>query len=139
MKRDPMAGITGNETMIGTGVRVKGNLSSEHDIVIDGTLTGNVKTKGAITVGVNAHVSGNLTARDVGVAGQLHGDVKAANQTTIAETGRVIGSITTTHLTIAHGGIFVGASTMPLPETASETIEPTITPVEELPDSPGNS
>lgn len=139
MKRDQMAGITGNETMIGTGVRVKGNLSSEHDIVIDGSLTGNVKTKATITIGVNAHVTGNLTARDVGVAGQLHGDAKAANQTAIAETGRVIGNITSTHLAIAHGGIFVGTSIMPLPETAVDTIEPSIAAAEESIDSPENS
>ncbi len=122
MKTDQLTGITGNETMIGTGVRVKGNLSSEHDIIIDGTLSGHVKTKGAITIGVNAHVVGNLTARDIALAGRLEGDVKAANQTTLTETWRLTGNITTTHLGIAHGAIFIGNVTMPLPEAARESL-----------------
>lgn len=121
MRTDQLTGMAGNETTIGTGVRVKGNLSSEHDIIIDGTLGGHVKTKGAITVGVNAHIVGNLTARDIAIAGQVEGDSKAANQTTLTETARLTGNITTTHLAIAHGAIYIGSITMPLPEAAAET------------------
>ncbi len=130
MRKETIIGITGNETIIGSGVRVKGNLASEHDIIIDGSLSGNVKTKGAITVGVNGIIKGNLAARDVSIAGQLDGDIKSSNQVSIGETGRVRGNIHCGELSVATGAVFMGTSIMAMPEMAADNPpvdEPTAT------------
>lgn len=123
MRKDQIIGITGNETIIGAGVRVKGNLSSEHDMIIDGLLVGNIKTKGAINLGVNSVVKGNLTARDVSVSGQLDGDIKATNQAAISETGRVRGNIACSEIAIASGGVFMGTNIMTTAESTGELAE----------------
>jgi cytoskeletal protein CcmA (bactofilin family) len=112
MRKEQIIGITGNETIIGAGVRVKGNLTSEHDMIIDGMLVGNVKTKGAITVGVNSIIKGNLVGRDITVSGQLEGDIKASNLAAIGETGRVRGNIACSEIAIASGAIFLGTNVM---------------------------
>lgn len=130
MRKETIIGITGNETVIGAGVRVKGNLTSEHDMIIDGSLTGNVKTKGAISVGVNGIIKGNLLGRDITVAGQLEGDIKASNNVVLAETGRVRGNIASSDLAIASGAVFVGTSIMALAEIKAEAVS------EEAPDAP---
>ena len=123
MRKEQVIGITGNETIIGAGVKVKGNLASEHDMIIDGFLVGNVKTKGALTVGVNSVIKGNLVARDVTVSGQLDGDIKASNLAAITETGRVRGNIACSEIAIASGAIFLGTNVMAFAEPAQPLTE----------------
>lgn len=124
MRKETIIGITGNETIIGSGVKVKGNMSSEHDIIIDGQLSGNVKTKGALTIGVNALIKGNIAARDVSISGQLDGDTKASNHVAISETGRVLGNIACGEISIASGGVFMGTSVMAMPRMTEQEVEP---------------
>jgi cytoskeletal protein CcmA (bactofilin family) len=66
---DDALGVAGADTVIGTGVTVTGDVSSESDIVIDGTLRGSVKAGGNVTIGVNAQVNGNVAGTNVTVAG----------------------------------------------------------------------
>ncbi|HSX15140.1 MAG TPA: polymer-forming cytoskeletal protein [Candidatus Saccharimonadales bacterium] len=126
MRKESIVGIVGNETIIGSGVSVKGNLTSEHDIIVDGTISGNIKTKGSLSVGVNANIKGNLIGRDVTVAGQIEGDVKAANHVSIQETGRVNGNIASGSIAISTGGVFIGTSIMT--STPSELQPPADSP-----------
>jgi cytoskeletal protein CcmA (bactofilin family) len=112
---DDALGVAGAETIIGTGVTVRGNLASESDITIDGLLTGDIKTQGDVTVGVNAQIEANIEATNVTVAGSLKGDVTASGEATIRETGQVKGDIRAAGLAIASGGIFIGRSIMKPP------------------------
>ncbi len=111
-KRHDLMGVAGADTVIGSGVKLRGNLVSEGDIIVDGTLAGNIKTRGNLTIGVNAHVTGDVIADNLTVAGLLEGHVRAADATTIAETGQVKGDITTGRMRIDMGGIFIGISKM---------------------------
>ena len=132
MRKEQIIGITGNETIIGAGVKVKGNLTSEHDMIIDGMLVGNIKTKGALTLGVNSVVKGNLAARDVTISGQLDCDIKASNLAAITETGRVRGNIACNEIAIASGAIFLGTNVMTMVEPAQPLVEePTASSSEE--------
>jgi len=123
MRKEQVIGITGNETIIGAGVKVKGNLTSEHDMIIDGILVGNIKTKGALTVGVNSIIKGNLVGRDITISGQLDGDIKATNLAAITETGRVRGNIACSEIAIASGAIFLGTNIMTMVEPAQSLSE----------------
>lgn len=111
-RRNDLLGVAGAETIIGTGVKLRGNLASEGDILVDGTLAGNIKTRGNLNIGVNAHVTGDVSAESVTVAGQLDGNIRAADATTIAETGQITGDIITTRLHVGMGAIFIGTSKM---------------------------
>jgi cytoskeletal protein CcmA (bactofilin family) len=122
---DDALGVVGAETVIGTGVVVRGNLSSESDIVIDGTLEGNVKAGGNVTIGVNASVKGDIEATNATVAGALRGNITVEGEASILETGQVRGNIKSAGLAITSGGIFIGRSLMEsaphlLPEAEAE-------------------
>lgn len=112
---DDALGVTGAETVIGTGVTIKGNLISESDITIDGNLVGTVKTQGDVTIGVNAEIKGPVEALNITVAGTVHGDLRAEGTATIRETGHVQGDIQASGLAITAGGVFSGRSTMAAP------------------------
>ena len=110
--------VAGSETIIGTGVKVKGSLYSEGDITVDGHLEGDIRAAGNVTVGVNAVIKAKVAGDNVSIAGDLVGNVTAQGQTTITETGHLQGDITTNGIVINAGGLFQGKITMTIEETA---------------------
>ena len=117
-------GVTGAETIIGTGVVVHGNLSSESDIIVDGAVTGSISTGGDVTLGVNAQVKGDLTGTNISVAGALTGNITAGGEATIRETGHVKGDIKSTGLAITSGAVFIGRSIMQAPPRLGDNEAP---------------
>jgi len=109
-RRDDVLGVTGADTVIGAGVVVHGTLTSDGDVVVDGTFDGDIKTTGDVTLGVNARVKATVHGLNITVAGELHGNIVAEGETTIRETGHVTGDITAAGLAIVSGGMFSGHS-----------------------------
>jgi cytoskeletal protein CcmA (bactofilin family) len=120
-RRDDVLGVTGDETIIGSGVVAQGSLDSEGDIFIDGTFTGGIKAKGDVSLGVNAKVKGDIEARNVSVEGTLNGNILAEGEASIGETAHVSGDISCISLGISHGGVFVGRSKMQAPPSLNKT------------------
>lgn len=114
-RQGDILGVTGADTVIGTGVVALGSLKSEGDVTVDGMLTGDITAQGDVTLGVNAVVKGDVSGQNVIVAGALDGDVTAAGEAMIRETGRVTGDISAISLAIQSGGLFMGRSRMQLP------------------------
>lgn len=111
-KKDDFNGQAGPDTIIGSNVKIKGNLVSEGDVTIDGVMNGNVKAGGNIMLGSNGRISGNLIGHGITIAGSITGSIAASEDTTITATGEVIGDITTNTLQIDRGALFNGVSKM---------------------------
>ena len=133
---DDALGVAGAETVIGTGVTVHGNLTSESDIVIDGNLDGQIKTAGNVTLGINAVVKANVQAANVTIAGSLKGNINAEGETTILETGHVDGDIHSIGLAISSGGVFSGRSIMEAPPRLGQDPEPGLAANDPEPEPP---
>lgn len=117
------------ETIVGTSVKLKGNLKSDGDVIIDGIVTGEVKTKGSVKIGKNANIVANIKAKDVSIAGAVQGNVEATDRLEIAETGKILGDISANVLSIAPGAVFSGKSQMI--EVHQETVAEPVAEVEE--------
>jgi cytoskeletal protein CcmA (bactofilin family) len=117
-------GVAGAETIIGTGVTLKGTLKSQSDIMIDGHLAGDIQAEGDVTVGVNAVIDANITAANVTIAGRLNGHIAASGSASILQTGNVKGDITATGLAISAGAVFIGRSNMSSPPELTPPEEP---------------
>lgn len=102
----------GAETIVGTSVKLKGNLKSDGDIIIDGIVTGELKTKGSVVIGENANVVANIKAGNVSISGAVQGNIEAADRLDITQSGRVLGDIAANVLSIAPGAMFSGKSQM---------------------------
>ncbi len=66
----------GSTTIIGAGTTITGNISSNADIRIDGTLKGNISSKAKILIGADGVVEGDVVGKQADVLGKVTGVVK---------------------------------------------------------------
>lgn len=126
--------VKGAETVVGTSVKLKGNLKSEGNITINGSVNGEVRTKSDVIIGGSAEVKANIVARNANVSGIIQGNIKVENELKITETGKVFGDIEAKVLNIASGAVFSGRSMMidVLPEEENFAPEEQLIEEEEL-------
>ena len=115
----------GAETIVGTSVKLKGNIKSDGDILVDGVITGELKTKGSVVIGKNANILASIKASNISISGMVQGNVVATDRLEITETGKVLGDISANILSISPGAIFTGKSQM-ADVHAEKEIEPVI-------------
>lgn len=123
-RRQDLLGVSTADTVIGSSVKLKGNVASDGDIAIDGHLIGNVKSGGNVTIGVNARIAGDVIGINVMIAGRLEGSIKSTDNTSLLETAQVNGDITTGTLQVSLGAVFIGNNRMKAAE-ATEVLERT--------------
>src|SRR5579885_2327811 len=94
----------------GAGLRVKGEVTGEENLQIDGTLEGSVHLEHhRVTVGAGAQVNADIVAREVVVYGSVKGNLRARDRIEIKKDGSVIGDLTTARIMIEDGAYFKGA------------------------------
>lgn len=102
----------GNETIIAQGVKVEGDFHSQGDVTIDGEVTGSVETTAALTIGQQARIEADVSARSAVVAGHIKGNVRATESLELLTTSIVEGDIQTENLSVASGAVVNGKVTM---------------------------
>jgi cytoskeletal protein CcmA (bactofilin family) len=66
----------GGATLVSAGTTLKGDISSNSDLRIDGTIIGNVTSTAKIVIGANGVVEGNVSGNQADVVGKITGDIK---------------------------------------------------------------
>ena len=95
---------------LGASLHVKGEISGNEDLYIDGTVEGVVQLgEGKLTVGATANVTADIIAREVVVCGKVKGNVHAKGKIEIKKDGSVIGDLTTAQIIIEDGAYFKGS------------------------------
>ncbi len=64
-------------TLIGTGTTVKGDISSNSDLRIDGTIVGNINCSSKIIVGASGMVEGDISGNQADIVGKVSGNIRA--------------------------------------------------------------
>jgi len=94
---------------LGSTIVVKGEITSDEDLQIDGKVEGNISVRGnRLTVGRTAQLNSEITAREVIVYGNASGNLRARDRVEIKKDGQVIGDITTSRISIEDGAYFKG-------------------------------
>lgn len=96
------------ETVVGPSVHVEGDFSSEGNILVKGSVAGNVKTSKLLTVQEGARISANVRAGDASIAGEINGNVTADNKVELSSTARVLGDIVCKVLAVEAGALVHG-------------------------------
>lgn len=112
------------QSVITAGLHVTGNLASGGELLVDGSVTGDVHVRG-LTIGPAGKVEGKIVAEEITVSGAVEGQI-SAKTVTIGRTARVTGDVLHDVLSIESGAEFQGrcqrrpASELEVPKTASQ-------------------
>src|SRR5580692_1388205 len=67
--------------VIGKSVQIRGEVRGSEDLMVDGHVEGTITLiESRLTIGPNAHVAANVSAKDVILLGQLSGNVTATGK-----------------------------------------------------------
>ena len=64
-------------TLISHGTTLKGDISSNSDLRIDGTIIGNVQSSAKIVIGANGIVEGDIIGNQADIVGKVTGNIRA--------------------------------------------------------------
>lgn len=82
------------------------------NLKISGKFTGNLTTKGTLTIGTTADVEANINGENIIIAGKVKGEVVATKMLVLMPTAMLRGNIATPKLNIVEGAIFEGSCKM---------------------------
>ncbi len=102
-------------TVIGKDAVVKGELTSQNDMLIEGRVEGKIRGAHRVVIGESGNVQAQVHASIVSVRGEVHGDCEASKKVEIAATGKVFGNISAETIVVAEGATFRGSSRMTKP------------------------
>jgi cytoskeletal protein CcmA (bactofilin family) len=101
---------TDNSTinLLSNGTDITGDIKSNGDIRIDGTLKGNLNTKGKVVIGPTGKVCGEVICKNSEVSGIVEGKITVGQLLNLKASSKILGDIVTVKLSIEPGAIFSG-------------------------------
>ncbi|HOF21617.1 MAG TPA: polymer-forming cytoskeletal protein [Bacteroidales bacterium] len=103
--------------LISSGTDITGDIKSGGDLRIDGTLNGNLNTKGKVVIGPTGKVNGEVVCKNSEVSGIVEGKITVHQLLILKVSSKILGDIVTAKLSIEPGAIFSGNCKMSDNET----------------------
>jgi cytoskeletal protein CcmA (bactofilin family) len=98
---------------IGKSISIKGDLTGNEDMVIEGKVEGKVDLpNNQLTVGANGTVRAEISAKAIVVVGRVAGNVHGTERVEIQGSGVVEGDVSAPRLVVAEGAVLNGAIKM---------------------------
>jgi cytoskeletal protein CcmA (bactofilin family) len=94
--------------LISNGTDITGDIKSSGDIRIDGSLTGNLNTKGKVVIGTTGKVKGEVICKNSEVSGFIEGKITVGQLLNLKASSKINGDIVTSKLSIEPGAVFSG-------------------------------
>src|SRR5271167_3653180 len=109
----------GSHSIVGKLLVVKGEISGNEALVVDGDVEGSITLHGQrLTVRPNGRIRGNIEARHVILHGRVEGDIQASDRVELFRTASLTGDISTARISIEEGAFLKGKLDIKKPETA---------------------
>ncbi len=94
---------------IGPSITIKGEVSGEEDLLIQGAVEGSVDLgQHAVVVGKEGRVKANINGRLVTVEGEVEGDLRAQEQIVLRPSAKVKGDLAAPRVVLEDGARFRG-------------------------------
>ena len=94
--------------LISIGTDITGDVRSNGDIRIDGSLSGNLNTKGKVVIGATGKVKGEVICKNSEIAGIIEGKITVGQLLNLKASSKIYGDIVTSKLSIEPGAVFSG-------------------------------
>jgi cytoskeletal protein CcmA (bactofilin family) len=107
-----MAKITENDhnviNLIGSGTEITCDVNCSGDVRIDGTLNGNLRTKGKVVIGETGNAKGEVSCKNADISGKMEGRIIVSELLSLKPSSIISGDIVTIRLAIEPGAKFTG-------------------------------
>lgn len=106
---------------IGKSVCMKGEITGDEDLTIEGKVEGKIELKNHdLVIGSSAQIRAEVTAKNVEIIGSVVGNVIASERVEIREVGSLEGDIVAPRVNIVDGAHFKGSVDMAKPTATTE-------------------
>ena len=103
---------TESTSNIGKGATITGDIETQGNIRVEGTVKGNITSKSKIAQGPASYVEGKVLALNAEIEGEIKGSVEVAELLILRPTAIIHGDITTNKLIVESGASFNGTCKM---------------------------
>lgn len=100
--------------IIAFGTSIIGDIVSDGDFRIEGSVNGTIKVKGRVVVGESGRVEGEITCDNADICGKVIGKLDVSNLTELKATANVSGDVITKKISIEPNAVFSGTCKMEL-------------------------
>jgi cytoskeletal protein CcmA (bactofilin family) len=98
--------------IIGAGTIIEGDITTNGDMRIDGSLTGTINVKGKLVVGASGMVEGEIICQNADISGIIKGKIGVAELLALKSSSKLTGDIITNKIAIEPGATFSGSCSM---------------------------
>ena len=110
---------------IGKSVVIRGEVRGSEDLFVDGRVEGTISlSESRLTIGPNAVLAADLSARDVLVQGQVQGNIVATGRVELRAGCQVTGDLRALRLAIEDNAVFRGKVDLTQAPTQGKAAEP---------------
>jgi cytoskeletal protein CcmA (bactofilin family) len=110
--------------IISESTSIKGDITSEGDIRIDGHLIGNIEAKGRLVIGPKGRLEGEINCNTIEVSGYIKGKIKVSELLTMKSSAKINGEIIAGKLSVEPGSLFTGTCSMGNSDNRNEKPKP---------------
>jgi cytoskeletal protein CcmA (bactofilin family) len=103
---------TPSVNIIGAGTSIEGDINTNGDMRIDGSLTGTINVKGKLVVGPSGMVEGEIICQNADVSGTIKGKIGVSELLSLKSSSKLSGDIITNKIAIEPGATFTGSCSM---------------------------
>ena len=99
-------------SILGPEIEINGDLTIKGDILIYGTVLGNVECRGKVHTAKGSLIKGNVNSKSAYINGEIEGDLIAQDKVVLAKCSQLKGNLVSSTLTIEEGAKFDGVCNM---------------------------
>ncbi|BBB90592.1 MAG TPA: polymer-forming cytoskeletal protein [Methylomusa anaerophila] len=99
-------------TVFGKDTFIKGTVTSQGTLRVDGQLEGDLNTTGDLVIGETGRINAQITARNATVAGTVSGNINITEKLELLPSAKIFGDIKVGTLTVNEGAVFRGVCEM---------------------------
>lgn len=99
-----------NRILVGT--HIQGDLKTDGDIRIDGTVKGNIRAEGKVVVGEHGKVEGEVECKNAAIAGKVVGTMRVTQMLSLSASAKIEGQVHTEKLSVEPGAELNGSVSM---------------------------
>jgi cytoskeletal protein CcmA (bactofilin family) len=98
--------------LLGNGTQLAGDIKSNGDFRIDGSLKGTIQVKGKLVVGPTGSIDGEIDCQNADISGEIKGIIRVSELLSLKANSKLNGDIITARIAIEPDASFTGTCSM---------------------------